>query len=91
VTDGSAPPGERLAQDTDDWPEGVQPINFDGIGHLGVGADGRLYWKGKPVEVARTFSLSRWQRAGAFLTVTAATVAAAAAVVSAWADLQGVP
>jgi len=73
------------------WPEGVRPITWDDTTHLGVGNDGRLYWDGKAVEVARTFRLSFWQVAFAALTVLAAVVAAGAAVVSAWADLQALP
>ncbi len=39
---------------------------------LGFDKDGNFYWDGKPVEVRRTFSLTRWQKVGAFIVAAAA-------------------
>ena len=69
------------------WPTGVRPISLDGLVLVGVGDDGRLYWDGLPVEVAKTFTLSWWQRLGAVAVSIAAIVAAIAACVSAYADI----
>lgn len=71
------------------WPDGVRPISLEGLVLVGVGDDGRLYWDGIPVEVARTFTLSWWQRVAAFLVSLSAVIAAAAACVSAYADITG--
>ena len=71
------------------WPNGVRPISLDGLILVGVGEDGRLYWDGVPVEVARTFTLSWWQRVAAVLVSLSAVIAAAAACVSAYADIAG--
>jgi len=69
------------------WPKGVRSISIEGLELLGVGDDGRLYWDGVPVEVARTFTLSWWQRLGAVLVSLSAVVAAISAALSAYADL----
>ena len=68
------------------WPAGVKVMSLEGGDMMGVDDDGRLYWDGKPVEVAKTFGLSHWQKIGAFLTVCAAIVGAGAAAVSAYTD-----
>ena len=64
----------------------MRPISLDGLAHLGVGDDGRIYWDGRQVEVARTFNLTWWQKAGAIAVAASSVVAAAAAVASAIAD-----
>lgn len=91
--DEELPPGARPphpAQSTaarpENWPKGVRPISMDGVGHLGVGNDGTLYWDGRPVQVAKRVTLSFWQGLGAVLTVIAALAAGGGAVVSAWVD-----
>lgn len=71
------------------WPDGVRPISLEGLSLVGVADDGRLYWDGIPVEVARTFTLSWWQRVAAILVSLSAVIAAAAACVSAYADIAG--
>lgn len=93
MSDEELPPGSRpphSAQSTaarpDGWPKGVRPISVDGLGHMGVGDDGTLYWDGKPIQVARRFDLSFWQKTGAVLTVFAALAAAGGSVASAIAD-----
>jgi len=77
---GTAPPH---------WPTGILPVSAEGLGLIGVGDDGRLYWDGIPVEVARTFTLSWWQRVVAIIVSLSAMVAAGAACVSAYADIMG--
>jgi len=59
---------------------------MDGVGHLGVGNDGTLFWDGRPVKTAKKVTLSFWQGIGATLTVIAALMAGGGAVASAWAD-----
>lgn len=85
---GSAPPhpGQSTAARPAGWPKGVRPISIDAFNHMGVGNDGRLYWNGKSVEVARSVTLTTWQRAAAALTVIAALAAAGGSVASAIAD-----
>ena len=97
MSDEELPPGSRPphpAQSTaarpESWPAGVRPISVDGLSHIGVGNDGSLYWDGKPVQVARRFDLSLWQKVGAVLTVMAALTAAGASVASAIADWRNV-
>ena len=41
---------EPLTKDTSGWPNEVEPINFDGIGRLGVHKEKRtLYWDGSEI------------------------------------------
>jgi hypothetical protein len=93
MSEEELPPGSKTphpAQSTGarpaDWPEGIRPISVEGLSHIGVGNDGSLYWDGKPIQVARRFDLSVWQKIGAVLTVTAALAAAGGTVASAMAD-----
>lgn len=64
---------------------------MDGLAHIGVGAGGDLYWDGKPIVVRKGLSLTKLQNAGAVIVGMAAVVAAGAAAVSAYADLQTIP
>jgi hypothetical protein len=88
---GTAPPhpAQSTAARPGNWPDGVRPISVDGLSHIGVGNDGSLYWDGKPIQVARRFDLSLWQKVGAVLTVMAALAAAGGSVASAIADWHG--
>ena len=79
-------PAQSTAARPNGWPVGVRPISVDGLSHIGVGHDGSLYWDGRPIQVARRFDLSLWQKIGAVLTVLAAVVAATASGASAVAD-----
>lgn len=95
MSDEELPPGSTTphpAQSTaarpDGWPNGVRPISLEGLSHVGVGDDGSLYWDGQPIQVARRFDLSLWQKVGAVLTVMAALAAAGGSVASAIADWQ---
>jgi hypothetical protein len=95
MSDEEPPPGSETphpAQSTaarpSSWPPGVRPISVDGLGHIGVGDDGSLYWDGRPIQVARRFDLSLWQKMGAALTVMAALAAAGGSVASAVADWE---
>jgi hypothetical protein len=85
---GSRPPhpAQSTAARPEGWPTGVRPISMDGVGHLGVGNDGTLYWDGRPVRTAKKVTLSFWQAFGAILTVIAALMAGGGAAASAWAD-----
>ena len=49
------------------WPDDVRVISQDGLNFIGVDSSGRMYWDGKPIEIARTFSLTWWQKAGAVI------------------------
>lgn len=69
------------------WPPGVRPISIDGLDELGVGNDGRIYWQGRPIEVQQSVTLTAAQRLGAVVVALSAIVGAAAAAVSAYADL----
>jgi hypothetical protein len=93
--DGELPPGvgtphpaQSTAARPDGWPLGVRPISLDGLAHIGVGNDGKLYWDGRPVVVAKRVTLSFWQGLAAVLTVVGALAAGGGAVASAWADLH---
>src|SRR3546814_15303567 len=79
VSDGRGYPAQSTEDPVEGWPPGVRSISIDGLSHLGVGNDGRLYWDGKPVEVARAFSLSRLQFVYAIVTLLVAIAATAAA------------
>lgn len=70
-----------------EWPNGVRPISNEGMGSLGVGDDGSLYWDGKPIVVQKTVTLTRLQTAGAFVVALASVVAAVATCFSAYADM----
>ncbi len=69
------------------WPAHVSSIGMDRLDYLGIDRDGNLYWDGKRVEVRRPLSLTFWQRAGAVVISVSALVAAAAAAISAYADI----
>lgn len=60
---------------------------MEGVGSIGVGDDGTLYWEGKPIVVRKTVTLSRFQAAGAVVVALASVAAAVATCVSAYADL----
>ncbi len=73
------------------WPNGVRPISLDGLAHIGVGPDGDLHWDGKPVVIRKGIALTTFQNVGAAIVGLSAVVAAGAAAVSAYADLQTIP
>lgn len=64
----------------DDWPEGVRPISWAGLGLFGMGRDNTLYWNGKEIQVRKRVRLTWWQ---GFL----ATIAALGAFASGVTDL----
>jgi hypothetical protein len=68
------------------WPKGVRVISMGETGGLGIDADGRLYWNGKPVEIiGRRLDLTWPQFAVAVVVAVATVVAAGATAVQAWA------
>lgn len=67
------------------WPAHVRQISQEGLGFLGVGDDGLIYWDGRAIEMRR--ALTVWQAVGAVLVTVSAVVGAGAAAVSAYADL----
>lgn len=69
------------------WPDDVWSVGIDRFDFLGVDNDGALYWDGKKVEVRHPLSLTMWQRIGAVALTLSAVVGAAAAAVSAYADI----
>lgn len=64
-----------------DWPDGVRPMSWDNMAHLGVDQKGVLYWQGKPVMVRRQFELRRYELALATMAALATVVQAIAALV----------
>lgn len=59
------------------WPKGVRPIGWDGLGQLGKDDDDRLYWDGRPVQMASRLRLTKAQ---AFFAVLAALATLSMAV-----------
>src|SRR5450631_1296636 len=48
--------------DRSKWPENVRPIALSEVDGLGIDADGRLHWNGKPVEIiGRRLDLTNFQ------------------------------
>lgn len=88
---GRMHPAQSTASEVEGWPKGVRPISMDGMGHLGVGNDGSLYWDGKPIEVRQSVTLTLWQRIAAATVALSAVVGAGAAAVSAYADISSLP
>lgn len=76
-------PGQSKAEPRQHWPAHVRPISYGGLGMLGVDADSRLYWDGKPVKTERHLRLTNIQTAIALVTATAALIGAFAALVPA--------
>lgn len=61
MTTDSKQPGQSWADGKPGWPKGVRPISYGGLGLLGVGPDGTLYWDGKPIVVRKGIDLTWWQ------------------------------
>lgn len=78
IADGNSP---------SDWPGHVRPISLEGLGLLGIDAQHRLYWDGKPVEL-RT-ALTFWQSVGAVAVVISAVVGAIATAIQAYVAVIG--
>ncbi len=91
MTDPRTHHAQSTATPPASWPPGIRPISLEGLDHIGVGAGGDLYWDGKPIVVRKGLTLSTLQNAGALIVGLAAVVAAGAAAVSAYADLQTMP
>jgi hypothetical protein len=48
--------------DKSKWPQSVRPISLSETGGLGIDADGRLHWDGKPIEIiGRRLDLTNFQ------------------------------
>jgi hypothetical protein len=62
-------PAQSTASTKEGWPKNVRPISLDGMDRLGVSNDGKLFWDGRPIAIKKYFSLTFWQKLGAFLTV----------------------
>lgn len=71
----------------DDWPKHVRPISIEGLGLLGIDAQHRLYWDGRPVELRR--ALTFWQSLGAVAVVISAIVGALASAIQAYVAWTG--
>lgn len=69
-------------------PLGVRTITIDEMDRLGVGADGRLYWDDKPVEVQKSLTLTFGQKIWASLLSAAGLLAAGATVIQGWVAWQ---
>jgi hypothetical protein len=71
--------------DKSKWPKKVRPIAIEETDGLGIDADGRLYWNGKPVEIIRQrLDLTGWQMAVAVLVMIFTGAAAIATGFQAW-------
>lgn len=88
MTDPRTHHAQSTAVPPTSWPPGVRPISLEGLDHIGVGPNGDLHWDGKPIVVRKGLTLSTFQNIGAVIVGVAAVVAAGAAAVSAYADLQ---
>lgn len=76
MTDQRAHQAQSTENTPTGWPNGVRPISLDGVAHIGVGAQGDLYWDGKPIVVRKGFTLTGLQNVGAVIVGLAAVVAA---------------
>ena len=56
---------QREAQSN--WPQGVNPITFDSMEHLGLDGKNNLYWDGNRIEVRKRLDLRWWQVALAIM------------------------
>ncbi len=70
------------------WPENVREITLDAMGDLGFDPEGNLYWKGKRIEVRKSLTFTKWQKAGTVIVTVSAAVAALASAASAYVDWQ---
>jgi hypothetical protein len=70
-------PNSRTKSRKSHWPEDVYTVSTDGQDLLGADKSGGIYWDGARIEVAKTFSLTCWQKMGAVVGI-ASTVAVAA-------------
>lgn len=67
------------------WPKGVSEITIAQLGRLGVDRENRLYWDGRPVEISRRISLSKWQTFFAIIFWIAAVAGGVGAAAQGWA------
>jgi len=68
------------------WPKHVRPINLEETEGLGIDADGRLYWDGRPVEIiGRRLILTRAQTAWAWMVGLAGFLALLGGAAQGWA------
>jgi hypothetical protein len=66
------------------WPRTVRPISTSEGDGLGIDAEGRLYWNGKPVEIiGRRLDLTTTQAVVAFAVAIFTGIAAAGTIVQA--------
>ncbi len=70
------------------WPNNVRPMTVDALGDLGYDPEGDLYWKGKRIEVRKSLTFTKWQKAGTVIVTVSAAVAALASAASAYVDWQ---
>ena len=62
------------------WPHGVQPMTIGATERLGFDKDGKIYWDGRMVSLARRLDLNWWQAAAAII----AALSTLALAVVAW-------
>ena len=84
--------------DKSKWPRGVREISWAETGGLGIDANGRLHWNGKPVEIiGRRLDLTKTQGAVAIAVALFTALAALGTLVQAgvayhdWACKTGRP
>ena len=72
MSENQKPPYRR--PDKSAWPDGVRSVSTDEMDHLGLDAENRLYWDGKPVVTQSRFGLTTWQKIGVGVTVLSAAL-----------------
>ena len=70
------------------WPSHVRAMDMDSLGDLGIDDEHRIYWQGKPIEIAKPVSLTRNQTIFAIAGLILTAIGVMAACASAWADVQ---
>ena len=61
-------------------------VSLEDLDHLGVKDDsGELCWRGRPVQIKRTISLSFWQKLGAVIVTGFTVIGALGAMAQGWA------
>ena len=73
------------------WPMGVRPISYKGMGLLGVGDDGTIYWDGKPIVTQKSVTLTIGQKTLAGAVALSTIIAALAACVAAYSAFMSIP
>ena len=85
MSEAEEEPQKFTAPDPSKWPDGIRVISLGELDALGVDADGRLYWHGKPVEVGRRLDLTKTQAWVAVIVAAFTVIGSIGAVAQGWA------